>query len=143
MLKKPKGRNQFGATAEDQGDLRAQVMGRYDKRQKSLRAELGPTPTMPFTDAQMREWGFTAWRILPDGSVLAVGPISFGNGRLYVDVSRTGYADCYCYDSLALAEEYMLAFDPARDAEPTGWKRHPVTGRRRPNGDASAEYVAL
>lgn len=27
------------------------------------------------------------------------------------------------------------------DGEPQGWFRHPVSGRRRPNGDASKEYV--
>lgn len=101
------------------------------------------TTEMPFTDAQMRECGYTAWRCLPDGTVLSIGPMLFGNGRLYVDVSPTGYADCYCYDSLMLATECMIAFDPGRDAEPGGWKRHPFTGRRRPNGDATQEYVAL
>ena len=27
--------------------------------------------------------------------------------------------------------------------EPTGWMRHPTTGRRRPDGDPSKEYVYL
>lgn len=27
--------------------------------------------------------------------------------------------------------------------EPEGWIRHPMTGRRRPGGDASKEYVNM
>ena len=29
------------------------------------------------------------------------------------------------------------------DGEPDGWMRNPLTGRRRPGGDASKEYVNL
>jgi len=38
----------------------------------------------------------------------------------------------------------MVAFalwDPAVMPEPEGWFRHPHSGRRRPGGDASKEYV--
>lgn len=30
---------------------------------------------------------------------------------------------------------------PAADFEPSGWTRHVATGRRRPGGDATREYV--
>ncbi len=33
-------------------------------------------------------------------------------------------------------------FDPERDTEPEGWYRNPNTGRRRPDGDPTKEYVA-
>lgn len=96
--------------------------------------------TMPFEDSQMRQWGYVAWRCLDDGTVLAVGPMLFGNGRLYVDVHAQGHADCYCYDDLEVAIAALQAFMPNSE-EPTGWKRHPATGRRRPRGDPSKEYV--
>lgn len=98
---------------------------------------------MPFDDAQMSAWGYLSWRCLEDGTVLAVGAMLFGNGRLYMDVHAQGYVDCYCYDSVEKANVHMLMFDPASDQEPCGWKRHPATGRRRPEGDPAREYVAI
>jgi hypothetical protein len=96
---------------------------------------------MPFTEQQMWAWGYLAWRVLPDGSVMAVGPMLFGNGRLYLDVHEAGYGDAYCYDSVDRAIEGMQRFDPAIDEEPGRWKRHPYTGRRRPDGDPAQEHV--
>jgi len=93
-----------------------------------------------FTDKQMNEMGYTAWRVLPDG-IIAVGTMAFGNGRLFMDIHSYGYEDCYCYDSLELAHASMLAYDPESGVEPQGWKRHPFSGRRREGGDASKEYV--
>lgn len=98
--------------------------------------------TISVDDDRMRSYGYVAWRVLDDGRILAVGPMLFGNGRLFVDVHADGYEDCYCYDGLARAIASMADFDPATEAEPSGWKRHPMTGRRRPGGDASQEYVA-
>lgn len=98
---------------------------------------------MPFSERDMAAWGYQAWRCLDDGTVLAVGPMGFGNGRLYWDVHQDGYTDFYCYDGLAAAEQSMLAFDPKAEHEPTGWKRHGSSGRRRPGGDPAQEYVSL
>lgn len=96
---------------------------------------------MPFTDAEMRLWGYTHWRCLPDGTVIAVAPMSISNGRLFWDVNQDGYSDFYCYDSPDLALSGMMDFDPAKQKEPEGWHRHASTGRRRPNGDRSKEYI--
>ena len=98
---------------------------------------------MLFTDEQMLEMGYTKSRQLKDGTILAVGPMAFGNGRLFVDINSSGYADCYCYDSLELAEKSMNEFNPETDKEPTYWKRHPFTGRRREKGDPDNEYVRM
>lgn len=63
------------------------------------------------------------------------GRISIGTrGFLTLD-------DCWCYDSVELAVKALEAWDG--DGEPTGWKRHPASGRRRPEGDESKEYVYL
>ena len=96
---------------------------------------------MLFTDKQMESMGYKSWRELPDGTMLACGPMAFGNGRLFVDINQTGYEDCYCYDSLEIAEKSMAEYDPDSGAEPQGWKRHPYSGRRRTNGDPATEYV--
>lgn len=96
---------------------------------------------MPFSEHDMRSWGFTHWRCLQDGTVLAVGPMSLSNGRLFWDVHQGGYEDFYCYDSVDLAVRGMMAFDPDKQKEPVGWHRHFSTGRRRPGGDEALEYI--
>jgi len=35
----------------------------------------------------------------------------------------------------------MHQYDPETMVEPEGWYRNPTTGRRRPDGDKSKEYV--
>lgn len=99
--------------------------------------------TISYTDTQMQDMGYTQWRELPDGTILAVGPMALGNGRLFVDINSYGYEDCYCYDSLELATQSMIDYDPEKDVEPQGWKRHPFSGRRREGGDETREYVRL
>lgn len=91
----------------------------------------------------MRAWGYIYWRCLPDGMVLAVGPMSFSNGRLFWDVHQTGYNDFYCYCSVEAAVQGLMAYNPETDPEPQGWHRHASSGRRRPDGDASREYVNM
>ncbi len=101
------------------------------------------TTEMPFSEEQMKSFGYTNWRVLDNGVILAVGPMAFNNGRLFVDINSHGYEDCYCYDSLELAEQSMLEFNPEAEPEPTGWKRHPFSGRRREGGDPSKEIVRM
>lgn len=96
---------------------------------------------MPFSDEQMNEMGYSSWRMLEDGTILAVGSMLFNNGRLFIDVNHHGYDDCYCYDSVELAHQSMMSFDEHKDAEPEGWKRHPSTGRRREGGDKKKQVV--
>ena len=58
-------------------------------------------------------------------------------------MDRYGYEDRWCYHDLMMAAEAMRHWveDPTA-AEPFGWHRHPPSGRRRPDGDASREYVS-
>lgn len=35
----------------------------------------------------------------------------------------------------------MISFDPDEMPEPAGWFRHVGTGRRRPDGDPTKEYI--
>jgi len=54
-------------------------------------------------------------------------------------------ADCYddrwCYESFETAKDALEAWDPLKTLEPVGWHRNPRTGRRRPAGDSTKEYV--
>lgn len=51
------------------------------------------------------------------------------------------FDDSWEYTDPARALVAFLSWDPATQVEPDGWYRHPRTGRRRPDGDASREYV--
>lgn len=79
---------------------------------------------MPYTSDEMQSFGFTSWKLLSNGSLVAVGPMLLGNGRLFLDVTRNGYGDCYCYDSMELAEKALEAYEGLEGIEPTSWKRH-------------------
>jgi len=58
------------------------------------------------------------------------------------DGDRCGYSDRWCYATFDKAvdglNEWLLR---EFEGEPSGWHRHPSTGRRRPDGDASQEYL--
>ncbi|MEW1959789.1 hypothetical protein [Kineococcus sp. NPDC059986] len=49
------------------------------------------------------------------------------------------YTDRWCYHDVYAAVRAAEAWDPAQEDEPTGWHRHPLSGRRRPDGDPSKE----
>lgn len=54
-----------------------------------------------------------------------------------------GYNDRYCYQTDVLAINALRELSERNwIGEPEGWHRHPKTGRRRPDGDASREYVS-
>ena len=54
-----------------------------------------------------------------------------------------GYENRWCFDSLGLAAASLTSWQlRGFEGEPLGWHRHPDSGRRRPNGDASQEYIA-
>ena len=54
------------------------------------------------------------------------------------------YDNHWCYKDLASATAAFNAWNPATEAEPTGWVRHPDSGRRRfPDGDPATEEVRL
>jgi hypothetical protein len=61
----------------------------------------------------------------------------------------TVYVDRWCYRDLEAAAAAARGWDTAAawtgrpgGPEPTGWHRHPGTGRRRPGGDPTKEYVS-
>lgn len=51
------------------------------------------------------------------------------------------YEDRWCYESYSKAKAALDAWDGA--GEPEGWHRHPISGRRRKNGDPLSEYINL
>lgn len=53
--------------------------------------------------------------------------------------SPWSYYDRWCYDSLEIAVVAATAWNGR--GEPYGWHRHPTSGRRRPDGDHTQEYL--
>lgn len=81
-------------------------------------------------------------RTQDDGHVIHVVPMLFTTAILVsARLGAPSYVDRWCYmstpEALAAAEAWTTDY-PA--TEPSGWHRHPISGRRRPMGDASAEH---
>lgn len=77
------------------------------------------------------------------GDFFAVNRFMYTAGIIRGPVrDRGNYEDRWCYEHTVLA---IAAVEEWRGRgfadEPTGWHRHPISGRRRPEGDASREYV--
>lgn len=96
--------------------------------------------------------GFWAWLETKDGGsfveVKDLGDGCYAGARhllfhatLVIGIvgNRFTYEDRYCYANIAMAIAAMHAWDGRGD--PIGWHRHPKSGRRRPDGDASREYI--
>jgi hypothetical protein len=81
---------------------------------------------------------YTDLRFFPNGRNAAITKLMY-TCALIADVDMSGYEDRWCYETYDKAKAALDAWDG--EGEPTGWHRHPDTGRRRPDGDASREYV--
>lgn len=81
-------------------------------------------------------------RLLGDGTYLAVRRLLFHYTLIYgVLGDQIGYEDRWCYPTAAAASAGMWGWTSYPEGEPAGWHRHPKSGRRRPDCDASREYV--
>src|SRR5262245_24839389 len=79
-------------------------------------------------------------RRLPDGRIIGVHRLLY-HWTMHVDIDEIGYADKDCYQTQEQALLAMLTWDGI--GEPGyGWHRHLKTGRRRPDGDPTKEYIA-
>jgi len=78
-------------------------------------------------------------RQLPDGRVCGVLQLLY-HWTLHIDIDYYGYADRYCFATKELAVDALHAYDGI--IEPTGWHRHPKSGRRRnlATGEKWVEY---
>lgn len=91
----------------------------------------------------MEERGAICTRTLDDGRVLDVSPLMWGMAQLGVilpeDAGLHIYSDVWHYETVYGAALALQNWDGA--GEPSGWHRHPATGRRRPGGDPAKEFV--
>lgn len=83
-----------------------------------------------------------AEKVFADGRVAYVVAMVY-TYRLTISSSESAVSGCYddgwCYTTEYQAVTALNNWDG--QGEPTGWHRHPPSGRRRPNGDAAQEYV--
>lgn len=94
---------------------------------------------------ELDEQGFIRQRRLPDQRLLAVDPMGIG-ARLGIgpkpplEDSPT-FDNAWHFLSIESALDALSTWNPDEETEPTGWHRHPDTGRYRISGDPSLEYV--
>lgn len=79
--------------------------------------------------------------VLRDGRALEVQPLLFGRATLDLVGADDSIIDSWEFDEPAAALIELDLFNPLDEHEPSGWTRHPRTGRRRPGGDAAREFV--
>ena len=71
------------------------------------------------------------YREIAPGYGLWVEPMLFTHRIVIGAIGSSFVDDAWCYHTRELAEAAADAWDPADEAEPSGWHRHPATGRRR------------
>ncbi|MFP4895671.1 hypothetical protein [Paraburkholderia sp. EG304] len=107
---------------------------------KVLRQFLTPAFEGEPDDAALARMGYSRpFRYLPDGRVAALMEINTWQWALVMGIHPYGHMDAFYFHSLEAARTAIDAWDGT--GEPQGWFRHPQSGRRRPDGDASREYV--
>lgn len=80
-------------------------------------------------------------RRLDDKRYLAVIRLMYTHRLVVGDIaSPEGYTDGWCYHDQLPAVIAGTMWD-GKEGEPTGWHRHPTSGRRRPDGDPAREHV--
>lgn len=100
-----------------------------------IAAELG------FMHWLKEECGYLSPRPVGGGRWAAVCPLIYTHAIVTGRIGdRTGYDDRWCFSSREQALAALDAWDGA--GEPMGWHRNPASGRRRPDGDPSMEYVS-
>ena len=91
-----------------------------------------------------RSGGYRCAAEVDEHQFAAIMPLAF-TAAIVVGLKRDvaiGYEDRWCYHSIDDAITWLAEWrDRKFEGEPRGWHRHPTTGRRRPNGDATQEYV--
>jgi len=76
-----------------------------------------------------------------DGCDLGVTLRMFNTTITVVNDAKLAVYDQWGFETPEKALAALAAWDGAKGTEPMGWFRHPSTGRRRPGGDASKEFI--
>jgi hypothetical protein len=90
-------------------------------------------------NSSMRQTHYDYTRTLSDGRVIAVERLFGRQALLSLHAPWSHVQDGWVYASLETALAAATAWD-GREA-PSGWVRHPKSGRRRPGGDPARESI--
>lgn len=77
--------------------------------------------------AKIAHPAYTDMQAKGDAGIVAIMRLFYTHAIL-ADMSLAGYGDRWCYASYKAAKTALDAWDGS--GEPTGWHRHPDTGRR-------------
>lgn len=97
-----------------------------------------PPELQPMVDDLSRYPEMTDFCMKGD-SLCAINKLAF-TYAIISEITYSGYGDRWCYSSYEKAKQALDNWG-AEDAEPQGWHRHPATGRRRPDGDETKQYI--
>lgn len=94
-------------------------------------------------EAFLRSEGYADVKLYPEGGFyVGIRALMFHwTMHLGMIGNLAFYEDAWCYEDEAKARAAFEAWDPESEPEPTGWHRHPKTGRRRPGGDPNQEFI--
>jgi hypothetical protein len=114
----------------------------YAQPQDPLCAVASPKELL-WLEAMCKRNGYLSPTPMGDGQYLVLHRLMFHwtmiRGTMFDD---WGYEDRWCYADLKKASAGLVDWwSRGFEGEPTGWHRHPDTGRRRPDGDPSQEYI--
>lgn len=81
--------------------------------------------------------------VFGDGEYVAFYPLMFHWTMIRGNLDyQFGYDNRWCFANESVVRKEFEAWEALRfEGEPEGWHRHPDSGRRRPGGDASQEYI--
>jgi hypothetical protein len=82
------------------------------------------------------QYGLIEVKSCDNGRLIGIAPFIY-TWAIVADLSTVGYEERWCYETLLDAQTAML--DWSGEGEPTGWHRHPLSGRRRDK--EGMEYV--
>jgi hypothetical protein len=80
-------------------------------------------------------------RVIADGRVVHAMPWRMGGVQVSVGNGDGFYSDTWVYDCEQHDDGWRAAVGWDGKGEPEGWCRHVQSGRRRPGGDPSKEFV--
>jgi hypothetical protein len=90
----------------------------------------------------LREQGCRLVEATGDGRVTCLRPFIFTCGILRGQMFDSGYDERWCYHDISVAVAALLEWrQRGMLDEPLGWHRATHRGARRPDGDASREYI--
>ena len=78
---------------------------------------------------------------LRNGRTVHLTKMIFNHRLNLMSENGNGWDDAWCYEDFRSALIAMLNWNTDSMSEPEGWKKHPTTGRYRPDSNPDLEYL--